>query len=370
MLKLKNSKKIVIVSSEFPPQPGGIGNHAYNLAKELVSSGYSVYVIADERSEKGLEENSFDVGLSIKVIRIKRYRFIIFTYISRVLKFWRLYSWDSKVIASGKFSLWLVGLFPFIPRARKFAVIHGSEVNLGGFSKKLTDKALKKFNKIIAVSKFTKSLVDGLNLNNIHIISNGFTFDDNYDNPYKKGELTIKAPVLITVGNVTERKGQLNVINALPKLIKLHPGIQYHIVGIPTEQKTFEQRARLLGVQKHITFHGAVNEVRKHELLQESDIFVMLSNKTQTGDVEGFGIAIIEANSLGLPAIGANISGIVDAIENNVSGLLIEPDYTEELKIAIATILKDFPNFSKGAVDWSTQFKWDIIIKKYLKVIE
>ena len=36
----------------------------------------------------------------------------------------------------------------------------------------------------------------------------------------------------------------------------------------------------------------------------KSDIFIMMSEMTESGDVEGFGIAIIEANSLGLPSIG------------------------------------------------------------------
>ena len=55
-----------------------------------------------------------------------------------------------------------------------------------------------------------------------------------------------------------------------------------------------------------------------------SDVFVMLSSPTSTGDVEGFGIAIIEANALSLPSIGAKDCGIEDALEirDGIYGIL------------------------------------------------
>ena len=61
----------------------------------------------------------------------------------------------------------------------------------------------------------------------------------------------------------------------------------------------------------------------------KSEIFIMMSEMTESGDVEGFGIAIIEANSLGLPSIGTLGSGIEDAIENNFSGVLVNNNQKE-----------------------------------------
>ena len=54
-----------------------------------------------------------------------------------------------------------------------------------------------------------------------------------------------------------------------------------------------------------------------------SDIFVMLSEETTTGDVEGFGIAVIEANALGIPTIGTMGSGLEDAISDKITGFLV-----------------------------------------------
>ena len=60
------------------------------------------------------------------------------------------------------------------------------------------------------------------------------------------------------------------------------------------------------------------------------------SSPTATGDVEGFGIAILEANALGIPAIGALGCGIEDAIENYSSGILINYLDTEAFKNALS----------------------------------
>ncbi|HAI19011.1 MAG TPA: hypothetical protein DCM10_13880 [Xanthomarina gelatinilytica] len=45
-------KNILIVTSEFPPQPGGIGTHAYYLALHLVKNGYGVTVISKRSGDK------------------------------------------------------------------------------------------------------------------------------------------------------------------------------------------------------------------------------------------------------------------------------------------------------------------------------
>ena len=67
-----NSNKILFISSEFPPQPGGIGNHAYNLAKGFSENKIDVVVHTNSRSDDGREEQEFDAMQSFSVIRIPR----------------------------------------------------------------------------------------------------------------------------------------------------------------------------------------------------------------------------------------------------------------------------------------------------------
>jgi len=56
---------------------------------------------------------------------------------------------------------------------------------------------------------------------------------------------------------------------------------------------------------------------------------------------EGFGLAIIEASSVGIPSIGTRIYGIVDAIEENVTGLMVPPREVKPLSEAITKLAND-----------------------------
>ncbi len=368
---MKATKNILLITSEFPPQPGGIGNHAYNLAKGLAANSYSVKVLCDRRSSNGKEEKNFDSQQSFEVKRIKREKVIFSTYYRRLQKAKQLTKSADIVLLSGKFPLW-VGFYLrlFFPAKKLFAIIHGSEVQLG-FSalRKLTNLSLKKMNGVIAVSSYTLSLIKHLQLTNTMVIPNGFDLGSRIPIK-KKSQPNSKALRLITVGNVSKRKGQENVIKALPKLRAKYPNLEYHVVGIPTLRKELEELAKSLEVGKQVIFHGKVSEKRKIELLQTAAIFVMLSQTTKTGDVEGFGIAILEANALGVPAIGSKNCGIEDAIKENYSGFLVDPKNNKEILQAVAEILSHYSSFAEQAKEWSTNFKWPKIIKQYVNFIE
>ena len=109
---MKNSKKILIVSSEFPPQPGGIGNHALHLSHYLARDNNKVCVLTDFRSKEGEEELLFDANLSFSVVRIARMKILYLTYLDRIRKYVQLLKTFKPdiIIASGKFPIWLVGL--------------------------------------------------------------------------------------------------------------------------------------------------------------------------------------------------------------------------------------------------------------------
>ncbi len=363
------STKLLLVTSEFPPQPGGIGDHAYNLAHHLSLANYEVTVIADQRSESGEEETNFDIALNFKVVRVPlaypRYKM----YYKR-LRFLRRSAKDHAVIiASGKFSLWNVALLKRSQSRQRIAVIHGSEVN---FTAKLLRYsialALQQFDHIIAVSEFTKSLVSIRHQRKTIVIPNGFNTEK-----WEKAKTVQVAlrgwPKLITVGHVSERKGQREVINLLPNLIQRYPEITYHCVGLPTEVDACKDLARRLGVEDRVVFHGRVNDNVLKALLQASDVFVMLSTTTSTGDVEGFGIALLEANALGVPTIGAKGCGIEDAIKEGQSGFLVSLRDSLGFETVLNRLLNAPTKYEIGAQNWAAAHHWSLIVKRYLKVI-
>ncbi|GGI58026.1 glycosyltransferase family 4 protein [Winogradskyella haliclonae] len=365
----KSKKHIVLLTSEFPPLPGGIGNHAYNLAEHLQQSGYRVSVIADQRDAVE-NEAKFDSELQSKVYRIalKRSRYLM--YLKRIWLCFKLSKSASFLICSGKFPLWIGAILKPIISARTIAVIHGTEVNFTNARlRKSINSSLRRFDKVIAVSNFTKALVEDLKLKSLTVISNGFsasTLKDVDDNSMPlKG-----SPKLLTVGNVTERKGQANVIKHLPILKEKYPNVHYHCVGFKTEADTCKDLAKSLGVLEHVTFHGHVTHQQIKSFYTNADICVMLSETTKTGDVEGFGIALIEANHFGLPTIGAKGCGIEDAVSHGKSGLLVNGHKTQEFIDAVTTILDDKSRFEEAAKSWSELHQWQYIIKRYIDFID
>lgn len=364
---MNNSKKILIVTSEFPPEPGGIGNHAYNLSHSFIKENFTVEVISDQRLEDKNSEDKFDAKLSFKIHRIQFLSPRLLMYFSRILKGFKYASKNDVIFASGKFSLWSVALISFFYNKKYIAVIHGSEVNSQNtFFKKITDLSLKRFDKVIAVSNFTKNLVSYLKLSTIEVIPNGFELNDfNHSN---RGKVDNDRIELITVGSVTERKGQLNVIKALPHLLLKNKNIRYTIVGNPSKKDAFMEVAEKLNVSEYVRFCGVVSEEKKIALLKSSDIFVMLSENLPSGDVEGFGIALLEANSIGIPVIGAINCGIEDAVDNYKSGILIHNKKPQELEDAIIEIINNYAVYSNEGRLWAENFTWDRIIKKYIKL--
>jgi len=361
-------KKILFLTSELPPQPGGIGNHAHQLARYL-SNHYKVTVIADQRSEEGKEEHDFDQQQDFKVVRVKRRATLVWTYLKRFFIARKLIKTNNVLLVSGKFPLWVGGLLSLVSNKPIVGIIHGSEVQLSNsIAKKLSNWALSRLDHVIAVSNFTLNLVDTLKLKSTSVIPNGFhkmSFE-----PKQIEEKNNEVLQLITVGNLTQRKGQHNVIKALPLLLKAYPNLIYHCVGIPTKRNQLMELAKSLNVADQVQFHGQLSEDKKLSLLQQSDIFMMLSEQTSTGDVEGFGIAILEANALGLPAIGSLNCGIEDAIKTKESGLLVDPHDTRQIVSAVQDIITNRNQYSQQAKAWSTHFTWDKIGAKYLEVLD
>lgn len=360
--------KVLLVTSEFPPQPGGIGNHALHLSLQLQKNGCAVTVVCDQRAADLSQDVDFDSTLPVQVIRTKRQQPAVLTYINRITTTFSLIKQHDVVVASGKFPLWVVAICSLIYGSKKYvAVLHGSELGAGGaISVALTKWSLTRFNTLIAVSQFTKDLALQRSPKlHITVINNGFSPKTTADATFSKTTHLS----LITVGNVTFRKGQQNVINALPLLLTHYPNLIYNIVGLPTEKESFLALAKDLGVAHAVVFHGAVSDAVLQQQLGEAHVFLMLSDHLSNGDVEGFGIAVLEANDLSLPGIGSKNSGIADAIADGVSGKLVDPHEPEEILKALEAIISDYEQYADRAKKWSERFYWEVVIQDYLKVI-
>lgn len=367
-----STRSVLVVTSEFPPMPGGIGNHAFNLCIYLSRNGYDVTVLTNKRSQHQSDFNDFlNNHPDLKIIALDRKSNLISTYLDRIKAYRKVLQLrPSCIFFSGKFSIWLAGLGWH--NAPSWAVIHGSEIQQEGVKRYWFKRGLSRMHGIISVSSFTYdhliSAFPSLSKEKCVVINNGFDFPEfatTHREP-KDGECH-----LITVGGMHRRKGQHNIIAALPTIRKQFPSVKYTIAGLPESMNTLMELANTLGVADIVNFVPNPSRQELVELLQSAHIFAMLSENLPNGDIEGFGIAILEGMSLGLPAIGSKNSGIRDAIDHQHAGWLIEDIHQpEEIGKALATILANYAEYSNQAKLWSARFRWSNVITQYLKAIE
>ncbi len=356
----------LIISSEFPPGPGGIGKHAWSMAKALVHNGVQVDVVSnmDHAEEAAIASFLNTLPQGMKVYRVKRQG--VQTYINRLRAIERLCRDNKydKIIVTGQFSLWIGG---WLKRSGKqvTSFVHGTELYIGGAIKRmLTRNALKSLDEVYAVSNYTAGLTEQIIHKKVKVLPNGLDLSEwDYQGI---GKLNWKGdPLLLTVGSVTTRKGQHNVVCALPALLKEFPNLHYHLVGLPKEADAIWQLAKDLQVENYITIHGQAEEQTVKAAYKKADVLMMLSEQAANGDVEGFGIAVLEANINGKPAIGSKGTGIEDAIKDGYNGKLVDAKDPQAIVKAMKELRSaDRELLAENCVNWARQYDWEQLAKQ------
>lgn len=344
--------KLLIVSSEFPPGPGGIGTHAHLLALELQQLGWEIVVISRQDYAQPEEISKFNARQPFHIEYLSPVRTLPLELFYRgvVVQRW-ISRWKPDVIlASGMRSVWLTAVLARTNRVPFVSVGHGTEFLLGRvYERRLTRWAYSQSTRVICVSQYTHQTMLRAKIHPRHatVIHNGADEHQFFPLPAAEVEQQRAAldfentRLLITVGNVTERKGQDIVIRALPSILRAYPDVHYLIVGLPSCERQFREIAVALGVEEHVHFLGRVTAEALVTFLNISDVFVMTSRRTPEGDVEGYGIAVVEAALCGKPAVVAADSGLAEAIIAGHTGFIVPPNDPDATAECITRLLSD-----------------------------
>jgi len=150
--------RLLILSTEFPPGPGGIGTHAYQLATGLTKRGWEVVVLTPQDYASEEEILSFNSSQPFPIVRLRHYPGSLPEGLYRlsVLIRW-FYRWSPDVsIASGERAVWLMALVA--PRMKRpwVAVGHGTEFGVkSGWERYLTRWAFERASIVVAVSNYS-----------------------------------------------------------------------------------------------------------------------------------------------------------------------------------------------------------------------
>src|ERR1700761_5051209 len=141
-------------------------------------------------------------------------------------------------------------------------------------------------------------------------------------------------PRVLVLSRLVPHKQIEDALAAVALLRPSIPGLHLDIVGGGWWWQRLVEHAARLGISDAVTFHGHVDDVTKHHVMQQSWVHVLPSRK------EGWGLAVIEAAQHAVPTIGYRSSGgLADSIIDGVTGVLV--DSRAELVNRLQQLLTD-----------------------------
>lgn len=149
------------------------------------------------------------------------------------------------------------------------------------------------------------------------------------------------APVrLLTIGRLVEKKGIEYSIRAVAKIARIHPNISYRIVGEGQLRPSIEKLIAELRLTDKVTLLGARTQHEVCTLLANSDIFILASVAAADGDHEGQGLALQEAQAMGLPVVSTLHNGIPEGVLDGRSGYLVPERDADALAERLAYLVE------------------------------
>jgi phosphatidylinositol alpha-1,6-mannosyltransferase len=177
--------------------------------------------------------------------------------------------------------------------------------------------------------------------------------------------------VLLTSGRLAKRKGVAWFIrNVIPKLPE---NVLYIVAGDGPDRKNIESAIEETGSSDRVKLLGYVSDETRNILFNTADLFIQPNIRVE-GDMEGFGISVIEAASCELPVIASRLEGLQDAIQDGKNGILVETENSESFVFIITELMNDKPhlkNLGKQARQYVIDnYAWKNIAKLYLSTLE
>ncbi len=347
---MKPRADIVIISEDFPPNAGGIAQWAMGIADGLQNAGHTVNVVTRYFARLGYYK---DTKYPVEYVFGKYWRSLrSFYWWKSIRNYLKTNESPEYIIATTwNCSRALIAL----KKKHKFklvTVIHGLEITrpMSRIKRGIARATFNASDLIVCVSNFTAEALNTFmnqKMQNVLILSNGVDFKRFHpiaDNPLQRKYPDEDALKLITISRVVERKGHDLVLLALPKILEHVPNLKYYIVG--PYHENFKQKLEAIisdhKLENHVIFTGLIHESELVQYYNLADIYIMVSKKpTAKGDTEGFGITFLEANACEVPVIGSKTGGIVDAIIDMQTGLLIPADDVDAISKAVIKLATD-----------------------------
>jgi phosphatidylinositol alpha-1,6-mannosyltransferase len=369
-------KKLLFATLEFPPVRGGIAEYVYGLCSALPPD--KVTVLADEAGEPPRSE--FRVirkrllrrgGLPLRWLRA----------IPIVLKALREEKAGvlavTEVLPMGTVA-WLIKAVRGTPYV---VFVHGTDVNYASrfrWRRFLMRRILKDASLVVANSGYTRSLaeaagaVPGRSIIIYPCPAVGHHHAETRASARQRFGFDRRL-VLLSVGRMVRRKGFDRVIGILPQLRRMCGDVVYVVVGNGGEKAALDEQAKRHGVEPFVMLRSEVDREALGGYFVAADLFILPARRLR-GDVEGFGIVLVEAGLHGVPIVATRVGGIPEAVVDGQTGLLLPEDIDDEALIDAVGNLLHAPvtrqRMGEAARVRSAEFSWQRQAEKLMSALE
>ena len=342
-----SDKKVLLVTNDLGPRAGGIETFVLGLIEGLPKDSLIIYT----SSQKG--DKAFDAQLLEKFGAV-----VIRDRAKMLLPTPRITRKAVKILKQQQIkNVWFGAAAPLALMAGKLrsagasnivALTHGHEVWWAKIPilKSLLKKIIKDVDHLGYLGDFTKGEIAKISNQPQKFLQIAPGIDTQHFAPKSgRGDLIEKyrldgRRVIVSVGRLVHRKGQDELVKAMPKILEQFPDAILLFVGEgPIKQMLFNS-AKQLGVLPKVVFAGRVSHHDLPDYICLGEIFAMPVRSRFSGlEVEGLGIVYLEASACGLPVIVGNSGGAVDAVLDKKTGLLVDGTKSDQIADAICELL-------------------------------
>ena len=350
--RLMVSENILIVGS-------GKSYHVQKWANQLAARGYNVVIFSLNRFER-----DFDSRIEL-IFRDRLFYLLSVFELHRVIE-----SLNVKVVyyhSAGKYA----SLSAFIPQKIKSMIfVYGSDVYVvpkkSIFHKHAVGYLLKRCFRIVSSSEAMKKHIDSLYGvgPKVHVIPFGV------DKYLFSNEFYTVRPVVKKIGIVKKLEHVYGIdllIQAMAKVIREFGvrGVSLDIVGSGSEEAKLREQVDRLSLSSVVTFYPAVPNKAVPKILLGFDLFVVPSRS------ESFGVAAVEAASVGVPVVSSDVGGLPEVLNFGRAGEIFQSESVEMLALALFDLIKSHDKrviFSNEGIKWCrSNFDLRINVDQFLE---
>lgn len=334
--------KILLLTWDYPPARGGIQMWMCELARRLPDADVTVLapVMPGDRA--------FDVESGCRVHRIPGARAGRWAWQSRLgmAALRRSVAWRPDLIVCGHVITAPAALLVHRLLGIPYVVFaYGYEIRRKR-RRRLAGMFLRRAAVVIACSAFTESAVLALGVppERVRLLYPGV--DAQRFTPMPDGNGHGAGPAAGTILSVSRLnelyKGHDTVIRALPLVRAKCPHARFLIAGDGPLRRYLGLIAQSVGMGEHVKFLGEVSDDALPDLYRSADVLVQVSRESSSeGGAEGFGIVCLEAAACGKPVVAGRSGGLVEAVQDGVTGILVDPLDLGAAAEAILSVIED-----------------------------